>query len=802
MRKLILFLSLLFVPGIPSLYAQVEEAVIHGTVIDLNSSQPIEFASVQLLKQTDSSIVQTTVTDKKGRFSFEKIPSGSYVISCSFIGYSKSLQPLIVDQEKENAGNISISTLATSLNEVTVTGRRSLLNTSIDRKVYQVSQDIMAQSGSASDILRNIPSIEVDIEGNVLLRGSGDMMILINGRPSPLMGRNRAEALQQLPANSIERIEVITNPSAKYRPDGTSGIINIVLKKNTKLGWNGAAIATVGSNNRYSTGLSLNYKPGKLNLSGNYNLRRDRRYRTNTSNREYFDNSGRTESFYTELGESLGKPLTHMAGLGAEYELNARNLIGLSGNYYRRKQTRNETSERFFFDPARQLTFHFNRLRYDPEEEKEKDLTAFWQHRFKEEDHELRTELMLSSSSESENSRFTNIFYQPVQPTSFDNIRQRDKEGWQEFSIEYSKPLKEDAKIETGYEGVFNQFDMDIHAEYLDTNQHLFVKDWNKSSLFKYKGAFHALYGVYEKGYEKFGYSVGLRAEQAYIFVHLVSKDTQARNQYFKIYPTLHLSYQLEKGELQLNYSKRVNRPDGDELSPFSEYRDPYTLYAGNPQLLPEIIHSVEFGYKIQGDKFGFVPSLYYRYKTNGFTTVTRPLNDTVLLTTEENLGTDHSAGLELIFSAKAGKFLTANLSTNLFYNQINAAGLGFENNRSIVAMSSQFNAAMNISPTTVGQLSSNFRSARLTLQGKSRASFVLNSGIRQELFKKKLSITLTISDILRTQRQETHLNSPFVKQITTGRRDARVVYFGISYRFGKTPKKANEEKLQFDDSL
>lgn len=293
-----------------------------------------------------------------------------------------------------------------------------------------------------------------------------------------------------------------------------------------------------------------------------------------------------------------------------------------------------------------------------------------------------------------------------------------------------------------------------------------------------------------------------MRAEQVFITGNLVTKDSLIKSQYFKIYPTLHLSYKLKNGEVQLNYSKRVNRPDGDELNPFPEYIDPYNLQAGNPKLLPEIIHSVEFGYKWQNEKYSFVPSLYYRYKQNGFTEVTIPLNDSVLLTTQQNLSNDKSAGLELILSAKPAKFISASLSSNFFYTLIDASNIGYSNTKSIISMSANFNSTITLTKSTLWQVSCNYRSARLTPQGKSLGNFVLNSGIRQDLFKKKVSLTLTVSDIFKTLRQKSMLKSFYFNQSSTGIRDSRVIYLGINYRFGKTVKKSDEEKLKFDDTL
>jgi outer membrane receptor protein involved in Fe transport len=661
---------------------------------------------------------------------------------------------------------------------------------------------IIQTTGSASDILKNIPSVEVDIEGEVSLRGSTDVLILINGRPSPLMGKTRAEVLQQLPANSIERIEVITNPSARYKPDGTSGIINIVLKKNTKGGWNGSVVANAGNNDRYNGGISFNYKPGKLNLFGNYNIRRDRRVRLNTINREYFDSTGKTTGYYTEDGQSPARPLSNIATLGADYTFNEHNSVGLSGTYHYRKQTKNDIVQQFLYDKNHQLTSHYNRLRYDPEFEKEKNTTAYWQHNFPKEDHELRAEFNASASDEAEDNHYTNLHYFPALPSSFDNTLIQQKDHQQELTIDYSNPLSEYSKLEAGYDGSFNQIDMNFYGEYYDTVQKKFVKDLVKSNRFKYNESIHALYATYQHSYSAFGYSAGLRLEQAFINGNLVTKDSGISNQYFKIYPTLHLSYKLKRGELQLNYSKRVHRPEGDDLNPFPEYQDPYNLRAGNPNLLPEIIHSIEFGYKWQNENFSFVPSIYYRYKKNGFTSVIIPVNDSVLLTTQQNLSSDKSTGLELIFSAKAGKFLSANLSSNFFYNQIDASDLGYSNKKSIVSMSANFNSTAIITKTTMMQISCNYRSARLTPQGKVFGSFVMNAGMRQDFFKKKVSLTVTASDIFNTLKQKTELDTRYLKQLAIGTRDARIIYLGVSYRFGKVIKKANEEKMQFDNNL
>ncbi|MBK8713016.1 MAG: TonB-dependent receptor [Niastella sp.] len=777
---------------------------ISATVVDKISHQAIEFVTVVLLNQKDSTTVKAAITDKKGKFIITDILPGNYIMQYSYIGYSNSYAQHISvtgQQQNINLGMVDMSSDTKKLNEVVITSTKTTLNTAIDRKVYNVDQDIMSKSGAASDILKNIPSVEVDIDGQVSLRGSSNVMILINGKLSPLMGKTRAEVLQSLPANSIERIEVITNPSARYRPDGTSGIINIVLKKNTKLGWNGSVTANAGNNDRYSGNVSLNYNPGKINLFGSYSLRKDSRNRTNKIDRVYFDSTGKPASYYNEYNVSKLRPVSNVANLGMDYSLNDHNSFGISGNYYYRKLIKHDIVNKFTNSDQQILIENYDRLRYDPEYERQINGTVFFEHKFKKDDHEIRVEFNNSKSDELEDNHYWDVYKTPVRPTAYDNTRIKQADNENQLTIDYTLPINENSKLEAGYDGSFNKKNMDFYGEYYDTTQAKFIKDLTKSNQFLYKENIQAIYITYEKSYKKFGYAAGLRAEQVNINGNLVTLDSLIKNNYFKIYPTLHLSYKLSDAkELQLNYSRRINRPEADDLNPFPEYRDPRNLRAGNPGLKPEIINSVEFGYKWQNKNYSFVPSIYYRYKTNGFTQVIKPINDSTLLTTSENLANDQSAGLELIFSAKAGKFFSGNMSGNVFYSQIDASNLGYSQSKSIVSFSTNINTSFTVIKNSMIQLSGNYRSARLTPQGKDYPRFIANIGMRQDLMKKKLAITLTVSDLFASAKEKRDFNTLYLNQTSIGRRDARIFYLGVSYRFGQTKKAKKDDKLEFDN--
>jgi len=804
MKQTVFFLYITILLAHQSLIAQQNSHTLAVTVIDSVKKENVELAVLQLINVSTNKATKAGVTNKKGKIEFENIEQGNYLLRCSFTGHITVDSLILLTSQSPKIININFALKADfiKMNEVTVTGRKSLLNTSIDRKVYNVAQDIMAQSGSVSDILKNIPSVEVDIEGNISLRGSGDVMILINGKPSPLMGRNKAEVLQQLPANTIERIEVITNPSARFRPDGTSGIINIVLKRNTKTGLNGTVIGNIGNRDRGNGSINLNLRKGKVNSFINYNIRQEERNRYGRIERENYDSSGKVDGYYNEISNLKSRPLSHFITAGFELFPDPKNTLGLSASTVPMTQIRNDKQMRSFYDAQNVLTSQYDRIRHAPAKEWERNATFSWQHIFNNDGHELNLEANISSDGEDEQNYYSNIFHKPSQQTMYDNNWVYQTEKDKQLTLDYVRPIGEDAQLELGYDGNFLNTLIDFIVEKYDTVQKLFIKDPSVSNLFLYKEALQAIYGTYERSIEDFSFNIGLRAEAAYTNSILKTINSNVRNNYFQLYPTIHLAYKKEKGEWQLNYSRRVNRPDADELNPFPEYLDPLNLRAGNPKLKPELIHSVEFGYQMNRKYFSFVPSLYYRYKYNGFTTVTKALNDSVLFTTRENLSNDESAGLELIFSTRALKFVTANLNTNIFYNTIDASELGGSGRQSIFTMSTNFNAVFTVTKTTMVQLTSIYRSARQTAQGKIYPTFVMNIGARQNLFNNKLSITCTISDLFKTLEQRTLLQGISFKQNSYNRRDARVFYLGLSYRFGNSGKKQQEEKLQFDDNL
>jgi outer membrane receptor protein involved in Fe transport len=778
--------------------------VVSGIVKADSTNRPLEFVNVILLNHSDSSIVTGTVTDSKGKFQISNVPPGDYFLTYSLLGF-KEIHPSIfkIDSKRPtvNIGTALMTETAVSLGGVTVTSQRVTFNTAIDRKVFNVQQDIMAKTGTASDLLQNIPSVQVDIDGVVSLRGSANVLMLINGKPSPLMAAaTRAEVLQQMPASSIERIEVITNPSAKYKPDGTSGIINIVLKKDVNTGWNGNLTANAGNRNRYNFTVGANYNPGDFNVFGSYSFRQDDRNNYSTDARLQPDSITNRPDTYNNNSRSLSRPLSHIASLGVDYRVDENDKLGLSGHYRYRGFTRNDISS-YFLTSNNTVTNDYDRQRVDYEFQREGGLNGFFQHNFDGEDHKLRFEFNASQSPEQEDNHYTDVIRFPASLLTYDNTLIKNTESNQQLTADYTYHFAEHSTFEAGYDGEFIKRDMDFYGEYFDPTQLRFIKDVQKTNRFIYNETFHAVYGTYEKTFGSLSVLGGLRAEGSFVRSDLVTGDSIIANNSFNLYPTLHLAYKIsEFAEWQLNYSRRVNRPEGDDLNPFPEYQDPRNLRSGNPRLKPEYINSIEFGWQWQNDNITLVPSLFYRNRYNGFTTVIRALNDSTLLTTHENLSSDQSAGFEFVLAGNAGGLVSANLSANAFYEQIDASNLGFGNKKSTVSWSGTLNASVNLSKSTMVQINSNYRSVRLTPQGENRPSFVLNMGLRQDVLEEKLSIIATVSDLLNTLKRKTDLNTAWLTENVVSTRDSRIVYLGLTYHFGAPAKKSRDKALQYEN--
>jgi outer membrane receptor protein involved in Fe transport len=762
-------------------------STITGKVLEKESGEPLTGASITLYQQDDSTFSAGTVADTTGEFELTSLQGGSYILEISFIGFIPSKIPLIITGENKNLGTIYLEPSEILMNEVTVTGSKPVLVNELDKKVYNVEQDILAESGSVSEILQNIPSVSVDLNGNITLRNSGNITFFINGKPSAMLRRNPASVLEQMPANSIERIEIITNPSAKYRPDGIGGIINIVMKKETSEGLNGQVTASAGTEKRYTGNLTLNYGTENLKLFGNYGIRHSAGTRLFTDDRVYKDaESGSVNSRYTEKGNSTSDGLSHTIYTGGNYAVNDYNSIELSSSFFLQNSYHSGTSEISATDSINNPDYSFTDNSTNDEFEQEGEASLGYEHTFKNnEDHTLTFEATHSAFNESEDQKYNQVY---SFPGSYSELSGNlvEKSGHQdEILLDYALPLGEDGEFESGYAGEFEHQDIRYTGD-------------ASTSRFLQNTQIHAIYALIGLPAGNFRFKAGARAEQALINSHLkIPVDSLIPNNYFKLFPTLHMGYQLnDNHELSLSYSKRINRPDADDLNPFPEFSDPRNAESGNPYLKPEQIHSLELGYQVSRKELTLTSTLYYRHRYDAFTSIRRNIGDTIVLRTIANLNTQDAMGLEMVLSGKVLEDWKFDLTGNVFYTTMDAANLDYSSNKSTVSGNIKAYLLLTLWKNTFIQLNTFYYFPTITPQGRRDHYFYFNAGIKQQLFRNRAFLSLTGTDIFHTYHVRNVIESNELEQVTTAKRKLPVVYIGFTWKFNNYKE---PEKLEYE---
>ncbi len=789
-----------------SVIAQAQNAgTIRGSVVDDSTKSPLEFVNVLLMRKIDSTMLTGAETRATGKFEFTNVPWGEYFIRFGLVGYhDKSTAPFRIDSllKRLNIGSVSLVSATVDLSEVTVTADRPQVEHAIDRMIYNVDQDIAGKTASASELLESIPSVEVDLTGEVSLRGSKRVLLMINGKRSPVLEKQEGTFLEQLPASTIDKIEVITSPSARYRAEGKSGIINIVLKKDTPLGTHGNVTAHVGTGGRYNGNARVNHSPGNFNLYGSYSLRRDNRNRENSDVREV--PSTLNPSLFSTYADDLSafsNPLTQLVTVGFEYRLDELNSFGLSGSYFQNAFTRTDTSLRTLESTRGIVTSRYDRNDEGYEFDKERSFTANVHHNFSRQDHKLRIDFTSSGSPETDDYRFTNVYLSPTFPTTYDNalIRQRDDKN--QLAVEYSNALSPKSMVEAGYTGEFNTNDLEFYAENFDPLQNQFVKDPAKSSKFGFHESIHSIYTTYKQSFGKFGFLAGIRVENDSRTSELLTLDSLISYSFLNVFPSVHLRYAFTKTrELKFSYGRRISRPKVRELNPFAEYRDPRNLSFGNPRLLPEYIHSFELGFQFHEKSLYVVPSLFYRSSSNAINSYKQILNRSTLQTTKQNVASEHSVGLELIASTDVGEFLSANASATGVYQELDATNLSEGLFKSRISWGGTLTINLKLAPASKFEIRSHVNSLRLTPQGEYFPSATLNLGFRQGLFNNKLSLVATVADLFKSLKRHYELETPVLSQSVISTRESRIFFFGLTYRMGSVPGKSKEEEFRYDE--
>jgi outer membrane receptor protein involved in Fe transport len=766
-----------------------------GIVLEKSGNSPLEGASVTLRKTTgDSSIVKGTQTDESGKFALDAVPFGRYRLNVRLVGYSStSISGVVVngDNPSLTLDTIKLKEGGTTTEEIEVTAERGPLQIMPDKKVFNVTSDIVNQSGSVTDVLRNIPSVTVDVDGNVSLRGSGNVKMLIDGKPSGLDGQNRAQILEQIPANAVESVELYTNPSAKFEAEGNSGIINIITKRNTQMGYNGNVTLGAGTKDKYNGGLGFNLKNNKINLSANYNFRlfNMTMYGNNTSSN---DLNGST-SYINQTSTNSNKMNGQFGKASLDYYIAPKQFFTLSSGIRYRNHNENQNSTNDILDAQQNLSTSSLTNSIEDSKGTEMEFALDYNGTFNPKQYLTGD---LSFSREKDNSTLNlnqqnfstlgipldNPFLQNTYNTGIDD----DLNG----QLDYVHPFGEDAKFETGVMARYKKSDNDFTSEHFDNAQNLWLPDLAINNHFIYREQVYSAYGSYTGKFGEFGYQLGLRAEQTYTNGNLQGTGDSFNKKYFDLFPNLALSQQISKSdEVQINYSRRINRPRHWLINPHTDYSDPYNLRRGNPDLDPEYIDAYELSYVKYLGMTTITPSVFLRHTNNVINRIYTLLDSNTSLTTFKNIGTQLAYGGELIIVGQLTPWLNMNGNISYFRNELtdNTTNQKNSNYTWTARVMSTVRLPMDLSL----QLSYNYTGENVTSQGTTKPMQSLDGAIRKDLFDKKASVSLRMSDIFNTQKFETNLAGVNFYQNYSRSRDSRVAFLTFTYNFG-TPDKQN----------
>jgi outer membrane receptor protein involved in Fe transport len=793
--------------------------IITGKVVD-DQGKPLEYATISLVSLRDSAIISGAISDTEGKFKMADLKLGVYVMKIKVLGYeTKEVKPIFLMPKgrgkgegiEQNFDNITLGNSEIKLDDVTIVGEKSRVQYKIDKKVINPSQDIAASSGTAVEILQNTPSVNVDIDGNVELRGSSNFTVLIDGKPTVLTG---SEALQQIPANLVENIEIITNPSAKYDPDGAAGIINVVLKKKKSLGVTGLVNLSAGTKDKYKGNVTLAYKTGKVGFNASIDYRNEKRYGSGTQLKEtdYLKQLNIIDS--SSYSNYDGSRDMHMKGLGfqggLDFYLNDKNTLSISGRYNDRDF--GFISNSYYHDWNNPQTFDNYYLRQSESGfgGSSYNLNLDYSLKFNKPDQKLDFSFSYQNrDGDRKSDQFK--YYTDANKNLLDiepELNKSDETGPENdyrFKLDFVSPVGQSGVFESGYQGRIEIEDQNFIYSNFNSPANSWIIDPIKSNNVKFSDNIQALYTTYANKIWGFDYKFGLRAEYNLRTLDQLTAGDDYKFDKFDLFPSAYITRQLTKTQqIQLNYSRRINRPDGRELDPFKDYSDPKNIRAGNPELDPEYVDSYELNFQQQLKKSFISFETYYRRTNNLISQDNKSLGGDTTLITYKNYDHDNSIGFEMNANLFITNWWRLNVSGSGFYYQINNQDAFSNNSRESFNYNFKFDNSFSLKSKTKIQLTGFYRGPSVTAQGTSEGFFFSNIAIRQDLLKGKLTLSAQLQDIFGSAKMksgseyETSMSPTLtIKQNISQvfMREARVVTFSLTYRLNNFKQKRSSEK-------
>jgi outer membrane receptor protein involved in Fe transport len=779
-----------------------QKITISGKVIEKGNNIAVEYATVSF-KNSASNQLYGAMTDSKGLFTFEVSP-GEFSGVIELMSYKKVTIPQKKYTENTFLGSFSLEADISQLQDVIVIAEKSTVEIKLDKRVYNVGKDMMVKGGTVSDVLDNVPSVTVDTEGNVALRGNENVKILIDGKPSGLAGINVADALKLLPADAVEKVEVITNPSARYDAEGGGGIINIVLRKGKSNGVNGSIILSAGDPESYGVSTSLNKKGTNFNLFSNFGYN----YRNNPGNSltdaEYFNSNGTTSRFINERRTNERLSEGYNANFGIDLNL-SKSLTWTNALTFRESNGKNPDNVFFYnFDAFRNPTFVRNRLNDAKSDEFSIEYTSNFTKKFKTDGHQLTVDVAVSQNRENE---FATIYDQILgTPTSLFSETTDNKQSQQRnlLQTDYVLPIGKDGRFEAGYRGSFQEnlteFEITPASAY--------------SNTLEYNEYVNAFYTQYGSKINKFSYFLGLRFEDSNIDVNSLTTNSYNNKKYNNFFPSATVNYEVsDESSLSLSYSKRINRPRGRFLNPFSTFSSNINIFQGNPDLDPSLTDAIDLGYLTKWNKLTFSTSAYINVTNDSFQFIRKESGQfvggvPVIISTPINLAKEYRAGFEFNLNYTPYKWWRLNGNFNMFrnetqgnYNYINYLGTAVIQNFDNTALTwtSRVSSKINLPYKIDWQTNVSYEAPQTTAQGKRLGNYGINLAFSKDVLKDKGTIAFNVSDLFNSRKRliETNIEN-VVNSYSEMQMRVRQITLSFTYRFNK--QKNEREKPRRED--
>ena len=750
------FFAALFVP-LHDLVAQ-QKGKLRGTIQESGKASPLPFATVGVYTQKDS-LIGGGIADEKGNFEVD-LPLGTFYALVEFMGFEalkSSVFTLSTKQNTVDLGAISLQSSTADLDEVVVQGEKTLMELSLDKRVFNVGKDLANAGGNASDILMNLPSVAVDPDGNVRLRGSANVRILIDGKPSGLVSFKGSSGLRQLPANLVERVEVITNPSARYEAEGMAGVINIILKKDSKQGFNGSGEVIVGSPLNLGLTANLNYRKNRINWFVNYGL----------ANRISPGRSKLYQEVYLEDGSTLllqqrstsnVNSLNNSLRAGLDYYFSEQSI--LTASYVWRRSDAHRITDIRYEDYRNTLDNYLGyalRRQDETEDEPNKEAILNFKKRFDQKGKELNASFTYLNYWERSNQLFTQNSY----TTTGQNLPKGDLtqtslndeyENQYLLQVDYTQPFASKGKIETGIRTSFREMENDYIVQEKQESGNFETID-GLDNVFLYDENILAFYGIVGNERAKWSYQAGLRAEYTDIETRLVETKESNPRSYTNLFPSGHLNYKAnEKNAFQLSYSRRIRRPVYNDLSPYVTFSDQRNFFSGNPNLNPEFTDSYELGHILYREKSTLFSTVYYRSTQDKIQRIRTVGDNGFSVTAPYNLVGEESYGLEFSGDYVASSWWKLDFNANFFYATVDGSNLNQNFQATTTSMLFRQSSRFTLPKGWDLQIRGNYEARRKTAQGVQKGIFFLDLSASKKILNQRGTLIFNVADVLNSR--------------------------------------------------